>query len=476
MKNDPQLVEFFVYAKQSRWRALWVPLILVTMFAVVGPVHASGQEDLDRLPGAVQADLNAVSSTDMEVENVECELRTQGENRTFLLQRLQQARARDKRNCAPANRDQHGDFLSHPMIAPGNGEGLCGERTLEALLEEERAIISATLQDYSPEHPEIKRAERVIQELQARMNSRKKRDSMVSLEVVQLETELKDIEAQIDVLGPRHAELLNKLSQLKSRLQTDARSVPITVNPPIITSIKRSCNVVPLMVCGTPRNPGPAHWYYGYTANVPTVMRLVGRSEGGPGSFRLIQLPGGSGRDWIAQNLAGGYHQCLTRGDSVQTQPGNESGPVANGLDTRLGIYSASVNVSRAQYPPDVITTHASPLLEVDSHASRCASTPRIRDSNGGNIVTANNIDSLEIFNYKSYVAALKARRYTNAPPNGQFNRRIFPVPVGNCSASSGGSSPIPIIGFACFFLLQPPVYQGNSLWILGQYVGNCQH
>lgn len=207
-------------------------------------------------------------------------------------------------------------------------------------------------------------------------------------------------------------------------------------------------------------------------------MRLTapGGSTVGPGSFELIQLPGGSGRDWVAQNLAGGYGQCLTQGDSVQMQPGNWTGPVANGLDARLGIYFPNVNVGQAQYPPDVITTHPSPPLSVNSNSGGCPGTPRIWDSNGDNIVTANNIKSLGIFDYKSYVAALKAQHYTNAPPNGKFNRRVLSVLVGNCSASSGGSSSIPIIGFACFFMLEPPVHAGNSLWILGQYVGNCKH
>ena len=109
--------------------------------------------------------------------------------------------------------------------------------------------------------------------------------------------------------------------------------------------------------------------------------------------------------------------------------------------------------------------------------ASGCSiSSPCIYDGTNRAIVTASNIQTLGIFDYKSYEAALKAQHYTNAPPNGQFNRRILSVPVGNCSASSGGSSSIPIIGFACFFPLQEPTHSGNSLWILGQYVRTCKH
>jgi hypothetical protein len=243
-------------------------------------------------------------------------------------------------------------------------------------------------------------------------------------------------------------------------------------------SANTSCSVVPLMMCGAPApNPAPENWDYGYILNAPTPMRLAAPGGGnvGPGNFQLIQLPGGSGSDWVSQNLAGGYNQCLTQGDSIQTEPGDETGPVADGLDTRLGAYYGPLSGSQAQHPPDVITTQPSPALTLNTAASGCSRTSLcIQDGHNGPIVTASNIDSLGIFDYNAYEADLNKQQYTNPPPTGQFNRRVLSVPVGNCSASSGGSSSIPIIGFACFFLLQQPTYQGNSLWIVGQYLGNC--
>lgn len=242
-------------------------------------------------------------------------------------------------------------------------------------------------------------------------------------------------------------------------------------------SINQSCNLVPMMVCGTPApNPAPANWDYGYTPNAPTIMKLAAPGGGtiGPGNFQLIQL-GGSGANVVRQDLAGGYNGCETLGNSVSTQPGNETGPVADGLDTRFGDYSGSMGGSQAQYPPDVIVTQPNPLLTVSTSGSGCSSSaPCIQQGNNGPIVTASNIDSLGVFDYNSYEAALNAQQYTNAPPNGQFNRRILAVPVGNCSAGSGGSSSIPIIGFACFFLLQEPTHSGNTDWVLGQFIGNC--
>ena len=242
-------------------------------------------------------------------------------------------------------------------------------------------------------------------------------------------------------------------------------------------SVNTSCNVVPLMMCGAPApNPPPQNWDYGYTLNAPTPMKLAAPGGGnvGPGNFQVIQVPGGSGSAWVGQNLAG-YKGCVTQGDSIQTHAGNEIGPVARDLNARLGVYFGNLIGSEAQYPPDVITTQPSPALTVNTAASGCSrSSPCIQDGYNGPIVTASNIDSLGLFDYNAYEADLSKQKYTNPPPTGRFNHRVLSLPVGNCSGGSGGSSSIPIIGFACFFLLQQPTQQGNSLWIVGQYVGHC--
>jgi hypothetical protein len=238
-------------------------------------------------------------------------------------------------------------------------------------------------------------------------------------------------------------------------------------------------------VCGTPSStdPPPQGYDFGYTVNTPMPMKFPAPGSGtiGPGNFGLIQL-GGSGANLVRQNLAGGYNQCIAQGNTVNTQPGNETGPVADGLDTRFGDYSGSMGGTSGQYPPDVNVTQPNPLLTVAPGTytgptpSGCTSSaPCIMD--GNTVVTASNIDTLGIFDYSAYEAAVGATppQYTNAPPNGSPGRRILSVAVGNCSAGSGGGSTnIPIIGFACFFLLQEPTHIGNTDWVLGQFIGNC--
>lgn len=243
-------------------------------------------------------------------------------------------------------------------------------------------------------------------------------------------------------------------------------------------SINTACNLVPMMVCGNASAGAAADW--GYTVNAPTVMKLAAPGGGtvGPGNFQLVQLPGGNGASWVEQNLAGGYGSCNSIGDQINTQPGDETGPVADGIDTRFGDYQGNLHGTSAQYPPDVITTQQNPALTVNTSTGNCSSSsPCVQQGTNGPIITASNINL--IFSYQNYLAELGTPAdYTNPPvtgnPPGAFNRRMISVPIGNCSAGGGGSSTIPILGFGCFFLLQEPTHQGNTDWILGQFIGTC--
>ena len=181
-------------------------------------------------------------------------------------------------------------------------------------------------------------------------------------------------------------------------------------------TINSACNIVPLVVCGT---PGAAN--FGYTINQPVALKQSAPgspSEVGPGNFQLIQL-GGSGANVVRQNLAGSYSGCASTGNNVQTQPGNETGPTTQGINTRFGDYTGPMGGTESQYPPDVLTTQQAPPLSV---------------ANGGPpwVITGN-----ISYGYQQYVAdESNPGRYNNQPmPQGPgvFNRRVLQVPVGNC-------------------------------------------
>jgi Flp pilus assembly protein TadG len=244
-------------------------------------------------------------------------------------------------------------------------------------------------------------------------------------------------------------------------------------------SINNACNLAPMMVCGDP-NQGPPiqpNGLWGYTQNQPVVLKQAapgGSTAIGPGNFQLIQL-GGSGANVVRQNLAGGFSNCLTQNGTVTTQTGNEAGPTAQGLDTRFGDYSGPMGGTQSQYPPDVITTQPTPALTVTDNGSG-----NFTINSGSTQITASNIGT--IFNYDqgsdNYVTRLANQQFNYPPGNGAGSgvpeRRILAVPVGACNGNNNGQSTITVLGFACFFLMQEPVQQGNNDYVIGQFIGNC--
>jgi hypothetical protein len=62
-----------------------------------------------------------------------------------------------------------------------------------------------------------------------------------------------------------------------------------------------------------------------------------------------------------------------------------------------------------------------------------------------------------------------------NEGGTGAFERRILAVPVGNCANTTNGAGSVPLLGFACFFLLQPAQQQGNETYVYGQFIQGCE-
>jgi len=235
--------------------------------------------------------------------------------------------------------------------------------------------------------------------------------------------------------------------------------------------INNACNIAPMMVCGDPVAGEANLW--GYTTNAPTALKESApgnASEVGPGNFQLIQL-GGTGANIVRDNLAGGYTGCTATGNTINTETGNEAGPTAQGLNTRFGDYSGPMNGTQGQFPPDVIVTGQSPALTVNTSGT----TTTIKQ--GSTTITAANVNIL--YNYQKYSADLQnPAKYNYQPVEnggiGAFQRRIVAVPVGACTGTATGSTSVPVLGFACFFLLQPVVQKGTDAYVLGQFIGKC--
>jgi succinoglycan biosynthesis transport protein ExoP len=196
------------------------------------------QENFDRLPDAAQASLNVKNATDQELEGVDRDLRTLQQNRVFIMQQLQQARATGTN--ADALRDLEGEYKkkaavydeNHPdMVAMRRqieslrrGDAIGAGSSLKAQLAAQEAILVETRQRYSEDHPDVKRLERSVKALRARIAAGEKDDSTDAgartPAIFQLETQLNGTDTQISALERHREELRGKLSSLQGRLQS----------------------------------------------------------------------------------------------------------------------------------------------------------------------------------------------------------------------------------------------------------------
>lgn len=253
-------------------------------------------------------------------------------------------------------------------------------------------------------------------------------------------------------------------------------SATAVAGPRTLNSGSTICNVAPMMVCGDPSAGAPGFW--GYTPYSPEILKKAtpgGQSQIGPGNFQLIQI-GGSGAAVVRENMAGSYDACLVGGSTIETEAGGETGPVAQGLNTRFGDYNGPMHGQESTYPPDVIIDGQSPELRAVERVRGDASQG-YNVYQGNTHITAANVDQL--YDYRDYLRDIDdTSAYDNEPisegGNGAFGRRTLAVPVGDCSGTVEGQGSVPLLGFACFFLLQPVDQRGNTSFVFGQFVPEC--
>lgn len=241
--------------------------------------------------------------------------------------------------------------------------------------------------------------------------------------------------------------------------------------------VLQACNLAPMMVCGNPAAGAANNW--GFPINQLKILKIGSNTASpiGPGNFQLVRLPDANGTPQpgaadLRQNMAGGAQGCATIGSSltIDTQPGNLTGPVAQGLNTRMGIYQGPLAGSQTTYPPDVVTypNNSQPL-------SYNTNTGAIT-LNGSTVTTASQIPQ---YNHSAYLNRM-ANGPQDFPTTGVPLRRELVLPVGDCTGVNNGQSTLPILGLACFFMIQR-VQQGSQGGgggsggeVVGQFLGNC--
>ena len=205
------------------------------------------------------------------------------------------------------------------------------------------------------------------------------------------------------------------------------------------------CRSLPVALCGTPGDSDCSDGScFGITGSPLTgELEIKGdNSSLGPGNYGLVRL-GCSGAACVREGMAGGRDFCFTPGGEVTTEPGVASGPTAQGLNTRFGVYQGG-GVSSSEYPPDVVTTNLpAPLVTL---------------------------------NYAAYLALLAQPGSWNFPEGvGVPQRRVAPIPIVDCSTPINGLTDVAVIGSACLFLTRQVEGGGpNGGTIYAQLVGTC--
>ena len=230
-----------------------------------------------------------------------------------------------------------------------------------------------------------------------------------------------------------------------------------------IVNPAEACDLVPMMVCADMTAGATGDW--GFSTGNVTLLKLASNSPSpvGPGNFQLIEL-GGAGADVVRHTLAGGYEDCLRLGSTVTTKTGNNTGPTAQGLNTRFGHYAGG-GMNATDYPPDRITTEPEPPLGVAPDGM----TVVLRQPGGDTAVT--DIHQLS-FSYEDYMARLADGPFVR--PAGKPQRRVIAVPLVDCSTMVNGHGTLPVAGVGCFFMLQQVEQKGTQNYVYAQFQRQC--
>lgn len=143
-------------------------------------------------------------------------------------------------------------------------------------------------------------------------------------------------------------------------------------------------------------------------------------------------------------------------------------------MNTRFGIYNGPVSAS--DYPPDLVTTSSNPSITYNDSVNPAQTQYQGQPvtSSDGNLTAGSNA----IYDYNDWrasVAACVAGSGSGCESNGVFERRMLKIVVGNCTGKQGGSTSVPVLGFGCYFVVQPMNGGGTEAQIFGQFVQECE-
>lgn len=185
-----------------------------------------------RLPELAEANKTVADRTERDLDNIQLQVQNLRQERVFLSSQLQQVVSAPPQ--AQSLRDLEAEYdrksamydQSHPDMVSlrrqienlrrgGSGVGA----SLQQQLQSERSVLAEVRQRYSADHPDVKRIQRNIQSLEARIAAGEK-SAGGSAEVnspvaMQLKTQIAAIDTQIGALEGRASTVRQKLNQVE---------------------------------------------------------------------------------------------------------------------------------------------------------------------------------------------------------------------------------------------------------------------
>jgi succinoglycan biosynthesis transport protein ExoP len=188
-----------------------------------------------RLPDQANVNMDLMDRADRDLENTQLQIRTLQRERVYLVQQLEQAQLGSGADNVRELEAEYARRLTqydanHPdvvslrrQIDAARSGGSVDGQSLVAQLEAQRTILEASRQRYSEDHPDIKRVQRNIQSLEARIaggegagRSGPRRTPVT----VQLQTQINAIDTQLAGLQAQGFGLRAKLNDFESRITT----------------------------------------------------------------------------------------------------------------------------------------------------------------------------------------------------------------------------------------------------------------
>jgi polysaccharide biosynthesis transport protein len=199
-----------------------------------GKVAEFRAKNIGQLPELSGMNLSSMDRAENEINSVESQLQGLRRERVFLVSQLQQARSvGPETNNLQALENEYKQKLAvydsnHPdlislrrqidmMRSGGSPSGM----TLRQQVQQQRSILGESRQRYGEEHPDIKRIQRNIESLEARIKSGESADRTLASDspmAVQLQTQLNATDTQIGALQARGLELRRKMTDLETRM------------------------------------------------------------------------------------------------------------------------------------------------------------------------------------------------------------------------------------------------------------------